>query len=103
MDKLEQAREGSANEEHFANNQWGTVLRITNQKCTRNVEKTIKTLDMALLLIKLVESFTIAIFNALIDCKFPLTHSLPQTIFSPSILKEWLAYMTAIHHCIAPK
>ena len=59
MDKLEQAREGSANEDHFANNQWGSLLQITNQKCARNVKRTIKT--MALLLIELVETFVITI------------------------------------------
>jgi len=58
VDKLEHAREGSANEDHFANNQWGSVLQITDQKCARNVKRTIKTSDMALLLI---ESFAIAI------------------------------------------
>ena len=30
--KLEQARKGSANEDHFANNQWESLLQITNQK-----------------------------------------------------------------------
>ena len=47
---------------------------------------------MALLLIELIESFAIAILDALIDCEFPLTYdSLPQStlslIASPSILK----------------
>ena len=46
----------SSNEDHFVNNQWGSLLRITNQKCTRNVKRTTKTSDMALLL---VESFAI--------------------------------------------
>ena len=79
VDELEQACEGSTNEDHFAN----------NQKCARNVKRTIKT-DMALFL---VESFAIAILDTLIDCEFPSTHgSLPRTtlslIASPSILKE---------------
>ena len=48
---------------------------------------------MALLLIELVESFTIAVLDVLIDCEFPLTHCcLLQTmlslIASPSILKD---------------
>ena len=58
---IEQAREGSANEDDFASNRWGLLLQITNQKCTRNVKMTIKASDMALLLIELVESFAIAI------------------------------------------
>ena len=91
MDKLEQAHEGSTNEGHFANNQLGSLWQITNEKCARNVKRTIKTSDMALLLIELVESFAIAILDVLIDCKFPLTHcSLLPTILplivSPSIL-----------------
>ena len=70
MDKLEQASEGSVNEDHFAN----------NQKCARNAKRTIKTSDMVLLLIKL---FAIAILDAHIDCEFPLTHcSLPQATLS---------------------
>ena len=64
VDKLEQAREGSANEDH---------LQITNQKCARDVKRTIKTSYMALL-IYLPSSF--AIFDVLIDCEFPLTHEL---------------------------
>ena len=60
MDKLEQASEGSVNEDHFAN----------NQKCARNAKRTIKTSDMVLLHIKL---FAIAILDAHIDCEFPLT------------------------------
>ena len=54
------------------------ILRITNEKCARNVERTINTSDMALLLllIELVESFTIiVILYTLIHCEFPLTHS----------------------------
>ena len=63
MDKfIEQTCEGRANEDHFANNQWESLLQISNQKCARNVKRTS---DMALLLIELVESF--AILNALID------------------------------------
>ena len=93
---LEQAREGSANKDHFA---------IANQKCARNVKRTIKTSDTALLFIKLVESFTIAILNVLIDCKFPLTHcSLVRTTLSSvvsPVLKKKLAYTTVIHHFIA--
>ena len=46
-------------------------ITFTNQKCGRNVKKTIKTSDMALLLIESIESFTIGIVNALIDCEFP--------------------------------
>ena len=53
--------EASATEYHFANNQWGSLLQITNQKCARNVKSTMKTSDMALLLIQLVESFAISI------------------------------------------
>ena len=61
---------------------------------------------MALLLIELGESFTIAILDMLIDCEFPLSHCcLPQTmlslIASPSILKEQLTNTTAICHFIA--
>ena len=46
----------SSNKNHFVNNQWGSLLRLTNQKCARNVKRTTKTSDMALLL---VESFAI--------------------------------------------
>ena len=68
-------------------------ITFANQKYARNVKRTIKTSDMALLLIELGESFTIAILDMLIDCEFQLTHCcLPQTtlslIASPSILKE---------------
>ena len=70
MDKLEQASKGSVNEDHFAN----------NQKCARNMKRIIKTPDMVMLLIKL---FASAIFDALIDCEFPMTHcSLPQAMLS---------------------
>ena len=70
MDKLEQASKGSVNEDHFAN----------NQKCARNMKRIIKTPDMVMLLIKL---FASAIFDALIDCEFPMTHcSLPQVMLS---------------------
>ena len=65
---LEQAR--SVNEDHFA---MGITFVIANQKCARNVKRTIKT-DMALLFIELVESFTIAILDTLINCELPLTH-----------------------------
>ena len=44
-------------------------MEITN-KCARNVKRTIKTSDVALLLTESVESFAIAILNALIDCEF---------------------------------
>ena len=96
VDKLEQARKGSANEDHFAKNRWGSLhslVQVTNQKYTRNLKRTIKTSDMALLLIELGESFATAILDMLIDCEFPLTHCcLPQTMLSlidsPSILKE---------------
>ena len=37
----------------------GSLLRMTNQKCARNLKRTIKTSDMALLLVELVESFAI--------------------------------------------
>ena len=52
-----------------------------------------RTLDMALLLIELIESFAIAILDVLIDCEFPLTYGSPprsmlSLIASPSILKE---------------
>ena len=68
VDKLEQAREGSANEDH---------LQITNQKCARDVKRTIETSDMALLFHS-PSSFrhspsSFAIFDALIDCEFALT------------------------------
>ena len=49
----------------FANNQWGSLLQITNQKCIRNVKRTIrklKTSDMALLLIELYLVYTILLF-----------------------------------------
>ena len=60
VDKLEQAREGNANEDHFANTQ---LLQITIQKCARNVNRTIKVSDIALPLTELVESFVTAIFH----------------------------------------
>ena len=60
--QVEQARDGSARKHHFAKiNQWGSLLQLTNQKCTTNVKRTIKASDMALLLKELVESFAIAI------------------------------------------
>ena len=82
--------DGSVNEGHFANIQWGSLLQINNQKCARNVKRTIKTSDMALLLIELVASFAIAVLDALIDCEFPLGCCSPSrtTIASPSIPKE---------------
>ena len=52
---LDQAREGSANKDHFA---MGITFAIANQKHTRNVKRTIETSDVALLFIKLVETFT---------------------------------------------
>ena len=39
----------------------GILLQITIQKCDKNVKRTIKISDMALLLMELVESFAIAI------------------------------------------
>ena len=48
----------------------GITFAIANLKRARDVKRTIKTLDTALLYIKLVKSFTIAILDALIDCKF---------------------------------
>ena len=67
MDKLKQASEGRVTKDHFAN----------SQKCARNVKRTIKTPDIALLLIEL---FAISILKALIDCE---THcSLPRTMLS---------------------
>ena len=50
VDKLEQAREGSANEDHFA---MGITFAIANQEPARNVKRTIKTSDTALLFIKI--------------------------------------------------
>ena len=73
-----QAREGSANEEHFA---MGITFAIANLKHARDVKRTIKTLDTALLYIKLVKSFTIAILDTLIDCKFPLLLSTTNYTF----------------------
>ena len=64
VDKLEQACEGSANEDH---------LQITNQKYTRDVKRTIKTSDMALLF---HSPSPFAIFDVLINCEFPLIHEL---------------------------
>ena len=49
-----------ANKDHSANNQWGSFLPITNQKCARNVKRTIqKKSDMAPVLIDSVEPFAI--------------------------------------------
>ena len=96
---LEQACEGSANEDHLA---MGIIFAIANQKRARNVKRPCdnKTLDTALLFVKLVKSFTIAILKSLIDCEFPLTHcSLPQTMLSlvvSLILKEQLAYRLSL-------
>ena len=59
----QQACEDNGNKDHFANNQWRSLLQITVQKCVRNVKKPIRTSDMALLLTELVESFTIAIYH----------------------------------------
>ena len=46
-------------------------ITFANNKCARNVKRTMKTSDMPLLLTELVESFAIAILDALIDCEFP--------------------------------
>ena len=46
------------------------LLQITNQKCARNVKRTIKTSGVALFLVPF------ATLDALIDCEFPLTHEL---------------------------
>ena len=68
----------------------GITFAIANQKCARNVKRTIKTSDNSTAF--LVESFAIAILDALIDCEFPLTHcSLQRTMLSlvaPSSHKE---------------
>ena len=45
---------------------------------------------MALLLIELIDPFTIAILDVLISCKFLLSHCFP------SIFKEQIVYTTAI-------
>ena len=47
----------------------GITFTIANQKRARNVKR-IKTSDMVLFFIKLVDSFAIAVLNALIDCEF---------------------------------
>ena len=75
---LEQAR--SADEDHFT---MGITFAIADLKHVKNVKRTVKISDTALLFIKLVESFAIAILDTLIDCKFQLTHcSLPRTALS---------------------
>ena len=67
-------------------------ITFANQKCGRNVKMTIKTSDMALLLIESIESFTISVVNALTDCEFPrltaLYNELRFFFASPSIRKE---------------
>ena len=110
---LEQARKGnswiSADKDHFTNYQWGSLLQISNQKCTENVERNIKTSDMALLLVDLVESFAIVNWNYhpqrshwLFPTEFPLTHcSLPHThgICSgqPSTLTIWCTLLCSAY------
>ena len=79
---VEQTCEGSASEDHFANNQRGSLLQLTNQKFTRNVIRTM----MALLL---VESF--AILMSIIDCKFPLTYC--------SLFHTHAICLTYVHDC----
>ena len=69
LDQSMQACKGSANEDHFA---MGITFAIANLKCARDVKRTIKTSDTALLFIK---SFTITILDTLINCEFLLTHS----------------------------
>ena len=87
--------DGSVNEDHFANIQWGSLLQINNQKYARNVKRSIKTSDMVLLLIELVASFAIAILDALNDCEFPLpTRNSNYASFS---------YETAIHDSMLNK
>ena len=77
---LEQACKGSANEDHFA---MAITFAIASQKRARNVKRTIKKSDTALLFIKLVESFAIAILDVLISLRVLLTHcSLPRTTLS---------------------
>ena len=57
----------------------GITVAIANQKHARNVKRTIKTFDTALLFIRLVESFA----STILDCEFPLTHcSLPRITLS---------------------
>ena len=46
-------------------------ITFANQKCGRNVKRTIKTSEMALLLIESIESFTTSVVNVLIDYEFP--------------------------------
>ena len=54
----------SVNEDHFT---MGITFAIANQKCARNVKRTMKTSDMALLFIA---SFAITILDVLIECEF---------------------------------
>ena len=93
---------GSANENHFANNQWESLLQITNQKKARSVKRAIITSDVALLLIELVESFAITIchrvpiqsfsYSSLTGMHtlvfFPQTPPLPKTVSQLSWMKS---------------
>ena len=52
----------------------GITLQIINQKCARNVKRTIKTSDMELRLMELVESFAFAIAIAIRHPRLPCSY-----------------------------
>ena len=46
-------------------------ITFVNNQCARNVKRTIKTSDVTLHLTESVESFAVAILDALVNCEFP--------------------------------
>ena len=75
-------------------------ITFVNNKCARNVKRTIKTSDMALHLTESVESFAIAILDVLVDCEFPRLAALYNELrFFDSF--SFHVYTTAICHFIA--
>ena len=86
MDKfIEQTRKGRVNEDHFANNEWGSLLQISNRSVSKNVKSTS---NMALLLTELVESFSILDHGAHRLQVSVDSRTMFSLIASPSILKE---------------
>ena len=69
-------------------------ITFVNNKCARNVKRTIKTSDMALHLTESVESFAIAILDTLIDCEFPRLTALYNELHFLSLL-----LLPCVHDC----
>ena len=72
----------------------GITFAIANLKHARDLKRTIETLDTALLYIKLVKSFVIAILDALIDCKFPS----PLSTTNYTLIASPVQRITCVHN-----